>query len=60
MKYHKAHLTRRLILDMCQDHELEEQTIMMLKVKKKLREFNFFLLLNLFTIIGHRDASRIY
>ena len=44
MKYHKAHLTRRLILDMCQDHELEEQTIMMLKVKKKLKEFNFFII----------------
>lgn len=33
MKYHKAHLTRRLILDMSNDHELEELTIIMLKVR---------------------------
>jgi len=31
MKYHKAHLTRRLILDMSNDQEMEELTIIMLK-----------------------------
>jgi hypothetical protein len=32
MKYHKAHLTRRLILEISNDQEMEEQTVMMLKV----------------------------
>ena len=32
MKYHKAHLTRRLILEMSNDQELEEQMVIMLKV----------------------------
>jgi len=31
MKYHKAHLTRRLILDLSNDQEMEEQTVIMLK-----------------------------
>lgn len=31
MKYHKAHLTRRLILEMSHDQEMEEQTVIMLK-----------------------------
>lgn len=31
MKYHKAHLTRRLILEISNDQEMEEQTVMMLK-----------------------------
>jgi len=31
MKYHKAHLTRRLILEMSNDQEMEEQTVIMLK-----------------------------
>lgn len=31
MKYHKAHLTRRLILELSSDQELEELTIIMLK-----------------------------
>ena len=35
MKYHKAHLTRRLILEMSNDQEMEEQMVMMLKVKFK-------------------------
>ena len=33
MKYHKAHLTRRLILEISNDQEMEEQTVIMLKVK---------------------------
>lgn len=35
MKYHKAHLTRRLILELSNDQEMEEQTVIMLKVIKK-------------------------
>jgi cullin-5 len=31
MKYHKAHLTRRLILEVSNDQEMEEQTVIMLK-----------------------------
>lgn len=31
MKYHKAHLTRRLILEISNDQEMEEQTVIMLK-----------------------------
>jgi cullin 5 len=31
MKYHKAHLTRRLILEMSNDQEMEEQMVIMLK-----------------------------
>ena len=31
MKYHKAHLTRRLILEMSNDQEMEEQIVIMLK-----------------------------
>ena len=39
MKYHKAHLTRRLILEISNDQEMEEQTVMMLKVILKTLKF---------------------
>jgi cullin-5 len=42
MKYHKAHLTRRLILDLSNDQEMEEQTVIMLKVNYLLKKVNFF------------------
>ena len=45
MKYHKAHLTRRLILEMSNDQEMEEQMVIMLKVIllfwNKIHEFYF-------------------
>ena len=42
MKYHKAHLTRRLILEMSNDQEMEEQTVIMLKVNLLLGIFSEF------------------
>ena len=62
MKYHKAHLTRRLILDMCQDHELEEQTIIMLKViidfLKRVIVFHDLFSLHFYS--GYWYATRIH
>jgi cullin-5 len=39
MKYHKAHLTRRLILEMSNDQEMEEQMVIMLKATRSFLSF---------------------
>lgn len=36
MRYHKAHLTRRLILDISADSEIEENMVEWLRVSRRL------------------------
>lgn len=63
MKYHKAHLTRRLILDLSNDQEMEEQTVIMLKVIKYLVQKCFLSLKSLIFVEnpqGHRHAARVH
>ena len=41
MRYHKAHLTRRLILDISADSEIEENMVEWLRVSKCLKNIWF-------------------
>lgn len=41
MRYHKAHLTRRLILDISADSEIEENMVEWLRVSKFFLMFGF-------------------
>lgn len=41
MRYHKAHLTRRLILDISADSEIEENMVEWLRVSKILKNIWF-------------------
>lgn len=41
MRYHKAHLTRRLILDISADSEIEENMVEWLRVSEFLKIFGF-------------------
>ena len=59
MKYHKAHLTRRLILDTSADNEKEENMVEWLRVcitclKLRLKEKHIVHLL----IVMHKSPSR--
>lgn len=60
MKYHKAHLTRRLILDLSNDQEMEEQTVIMLKVTLNVYSINYELTIENGNLKGHWYATGIH
>lgn len=51
MRYHKAHLTRRLILDISADSEIEENMVEWLRVSSLLSFFTCLFLLRVVLIL---------
>lgn len=57
MRYHKAHLTRRLILDISADSEIEENMVEWLRVRRWIRKMFFFVVFFNLIIMGQMCAQ---